>query len=244
MEVAERAEVNRPQQPQFRLNLCECRYQLQVLRRSHEVLPCRPAICPCALRPGTRSSGRPFRVGAFPGGGVERRGRGLPGQSTGVATFRFELEGKVLARRSYADMAAANGRPTTHHEDLLWLYPEWGQLKGLYLDNEGHVLQYQVAAIPGGVALTSEVGPGPGFRLSYFQTSEGLVNLRFEIAPPNALGTFKTYLEAVTRKQNRAFLQTQNGPHILGAVLCEFEGIRPCRAAFPARTWRARSRCP
>ena len=144
----------------------------------------------------------PFAPVRFLVGEWKGEGWGLPGQSMGAATFRFELEGKVLARRSYADMAAANCRPASHHEDLLWLFPEGGQLKGLYLDNEGHVIHYLVAALPGGVALTSEAGTGPGFRLSYFQKAEGLVSLRFEIAPPNSPGDFKTYLEAVTRKQN------------------------------------------
>ena len=144
----------------------------------------------------------PFAAVRFLVGEWKGAGGGVPGQSTGVATFRFELEGKVLARRSFADTAAANGRPASHHEDLLWLFPEGGQLKGLYLDNEGHVIRYLVAAIPGGVALTSEVGPGPAFRLSYFQQAEGLVTLRFELAPPNKPAAFSTYLEAVTRRTN------------------------------------------
>jgi hypothetical protein len=136
-----------------------------------------------------------FLVGAWQGEGV-----GVPGQSSGAASFRFELEGKTLIRRSFADSAAGHGRPASHHEDLMTLFEEGGHLKALYLDNEGHIIHYLVAPVPGGVAFTSEPGPGPRFRLSYLQQADGLVTVRFEMAPPAAPEGFKTYLEAATRK--------------------------------------------
>lgn len=80
------------------------------------------------------------------------------------------------------------------------LFVERGQLKALYLDNEAHVIRYDVAPVPEGVAFTSETTPGPRFRLTYLQKSEGLVTLRFEIASPGKPEAFSTYLEAVTRK--------------------------------------------
>ncbi len=145
-------------------------------------------------------SADPFTAVRFLEGEWKGEGGGLPGQSTGAATFRFELEGKALVRRSYADTAAANGRPASHHEDLMTLFAEGGQLKALYLDNENHAIRYLVSEVPGGVAFTSEPGSGPRFRLTYLRNPEALVTLRFEIAPPNKPETFSTYLEAVTRK--------------------------------------------
>ncbi len=136
-----------------------------------------------------------FLVGEWQG-----EGDGRPGQSTGAATFRFGLDGKILERRSHADYPAASGRPAFHHEDVMTLFPEGGQLKALYLDNEDHILRYLVAPVSEGVAFTSEPGPGPRFRLTYLRKSETMVTVRFEIAPPSAPGAFKTYLEAVTRK--------------------------------------------
>jgi hypothetical protein len=73
-------------------------------------------------------------------------------------------------------------------------------LKALYLDNEDHIIHYLVAAVPGGIAFTSEVAPGPCFRLTYLRKSEALVSVRFEIAPPNKPEAYATYLEAVTIK--------------------------------------------
>lgn len=136
-----------------------------------------------------------FLVGEWTG-----EGDGKPGASTGAATFFFELDGKVLVRRSHADYPAANGRPASRHEDLMTIFAEGGQLKALYLDNEEHAIHYLVATVPWGVAFTSEPAPGPRFRLTYLQTPRSTVTVRFEIAPPGAPEDFKTYLEATTRK--------------------------------------------
>lgn len=142
----------------------------------------------------------PFAPVRFLAGEWKGEGDGQPGQSSGAASFRFELEGKVLVRRSHADSAAANGRPASHHEDLMTLFTEGGQLKAIYFDNEGHIIRYAVAANPDGVTFTSEAAPGPQFRLSYIRKSESLVNLRFEVAPPNKPEAFNLYLEAATHK--------------------------------------------
>ncbi len=136
-----------------------------------------------------------FLVGEWQG-----EGNGKPGQSTGIATFRFDLEDKVLVRHAHADSAPTSGKPAFHHEDQMTMFAEGGQLKALYLDNENHVIRYLVAAVPEGVAFTSEPGPGPRFRLTYLRKAEGVVTVRFEFAPPGKPEAFTTYLEAVTRK--------------------------------------------
>lgn len=142
----------------------------------------------------------PFAAVRFLVGEWAGEGAGKPGASSGEASFRFELDGRVLVRRSVADMAAANGRPASRHEDLMTLFVEGGQLKAFYLDNEGHAIRYLVTARPEGVAFTSEPAPGPRFRLTYMRKSDSLVALRFEIAPPGQPEAFATYLEATTRK--------------------------------------------
>ncbi|HEY3398988.1 MAG TPA: hypothetical protein VGK03_00015 [Geothrix sp.] len=125
---------------------------------------------------------------------------GKTSSPSGAASFRFELEGKALVRRSHADYPAANGRPAAHHEDLMTVFAEGGQLKAFYVDNEGHAIRYLATALPQGVAFTSEAAPGPRFRLTYLRGAADTVTVRFEIAPPNAPEAFKTYLEGVTRK--------------------------------------------
>ncbi|HEY3400008.1 MAG TPA: hypothetical protein VGK03_05195 [Geothrix sp.] len=136
-----------------------------------------------------------FLVGEWRG-----EGDGRPGASAGMAAFRFELEGRALVRHSHADYPAANGRPASHHEDLLTVFAEGGQLKALYLDNEDHVIRYLVAGTPEGAVFTSETGPGPRFRMTYLKKAESLVSLRFEFAPPGKPEAFTAYIEATLRK--------------------------------------------
>lgn len=136
-----------------------------------------------------------FLVGEWTG-----EGNGEPGASSGGASYRFELDGRVLVRRNVADVAATGGRPAFRHEDLMTVFEEGGRLRAFYLDNEGHVIRYLVTARPEGVSFTSEPAPGPRFRLTYLKKSDSLVTLRFEIAPPGKPEAFATYLEGATRK--------------------------------------------
>lgn len=150
----------------------------------------------CAQAPAPRPAADAFAALRFLEGEWKAEGNG----PSGSATFGFEAKGRVLVRRSYADSAASNGRPASHHEDFMAVFAEGGQLKALYVDNEDHVIRYQVASSSSGVTFTSEAAPGPRFRLSYLPKSASLVTVRFEIAPPQAPEAFKTYLEADTRK--------------------------------------------
>ena len=136
-----------------------------------------------------------FLAGAWTG-----EGSGSPGTSVGAAAFRFELDGRVLVRRSHADVAATPGRPAFRHEDLMTVFPEGGRLKAHYLDNEGHGIHYTVSEVPEGVAFTSEAGPGPRFRLSYLRRPGGAVAVRFEVAPPGKPEAFSPYLEGLTHR--------------------------------------------
>jgi len=142
----------------------------------------------------------PFASVRFLVGEWKGEGDGKPGQSTGAATFRFELEGRALVRRNQADSAPGSGKPAFHHEDLLTVFAEGGQLKALYLDNEDHVIRYLVTTVPEGVAFTSEPGPGPRFRLTYLRKTEGIISLRFEFAPPGKPEAFASYIEAAMHK--------------------------------------------
>ena len=128
-------------------------------------------------------------------------GAGQPGQASGEATFSQALGGHALIRRSWAETTAASGRPASRHEDRMTIYPEGGQVKALYVDNEGHVIHYTVTASADGAELRSDPGPGPRFRLIYHRVGPDTVALSFEIAPPGKPETFTTYLQATTRRK-------------------------------------------
>ncbi len=142
----------------------------------------------------------PMATMRFLEGDWRGEGDGKPGQSLGTASFRFEVEGKVLVRRNLAISAPGSGKPAFHHEDLMTVFVEDGALKGLYLDNEGHVIRYLVSGSPEGACFISEPGDGPSYRMTYLRGREDRVTLRFEVAPALNPMNFRTYIEATLRK--------------------------------------------
>lgn len=138
-----------------------------------------------------------FLIGEWQG----EDGKGAPGKPTkGEFSLREELGGKILVRRNFAEYPAQGDRPAFRHDDLLTLFTEGGQLKALYVDNEGHVIHYSVAKAPEGegVVFTSD-GPGPRFRMTNLRKGADLISIRFEIAPPGK--DFATYIEAQARRK-------------------------------------------
>ncbi|BDU74259.1 hypothetical protein [Mesoterricola silvestris] len=145
----------------------------------------------------------PFAPVRFLAGDWVGEGSGDPGKGSGAFSFRFELDGKALVRRSSASYPAQGGRPALRHEDLMTIFAEGGKLKALYLDNEGHVIRYDATPLPQGegVAFRSEPGPGPGFRLTYRVRTGGTVAVEFAIAPPGKPEAFAPYVEGTSRRK-------------------------------------------
>jgi hypothetical protein len=113
---------------------------------------------------------------------------------SGECTFSRELGDQVLLRRSFADYPAQNGRPASHHEDLMVLYLQDGQWRADYWDNEGHRIAYGITRQDQQLRLLSQ-GKGPRFRLTYTPAGEDQLDLLFEIAPPGQ-EDFKPHLQA------------------------------------------------
>jgi hypothetical protein len=129
-------------------------------------------------------------------------GSGSPGDGSGAATFRFELEGHVLVRRNVADYPASGSKPAVHHEDLMVVYPgaSASEARAVYFDNESHVIEYAASWSADGKTLTFLSGAtasGPRFRLVYRVLGPGRIAVDFDIAPPGTV-EFKTYVSGVT----------------------------------------------
>ena len=131
----------------------------------------------------------PFKALSFLEQDWEANTNGLAGvQSTGTYTFRRELGGHILARRSTCDVACKGpaGFDCEHH-DILYIFEEApGQsLKAIYFDNEGHVIHYDVSTpTPTSVVFLSEAShPGPQFRLTY-ELKDSLLLGKFQMQMP------------------------------------------------------------
>lgn len=139
---------------------------------------------------------------------ITDNGGGTPGRaSAGEFSFALELNGKILARRSFADYPAANGRPAYHHEDLTVLYPEGKLIKADFFDGEGHVIHYTAQASNDGRILTwlsDAASTGPRYRFTYQKTGADTLTLKFEIAPPGKPDAFATYVAASAHRKNPA----------------------------------------
>lgn len=131
-------------------------------------------------------------------------GNGQPGQGSGTFSFDLQLDGNILVRKSHTEFPASGNRPAAVHDDLLVVYRNQEGLpaKAIYFDNEKHVIQYEVTYPDNKIVLTSEPNPAaPRFRLVYELLGSDLVNIRFEMAMPNAPGEFKLYLEGKSKKK-------------------------------------------
>lgn len=139
-----------------------------------------------------------FLIGHWTG-----EGGGEPGRGTGSFSFTPDLQGKVLVRRSFAEYPPANGKPAFRHDDLTIVYRDETsrELRAVYFDNEGHVIQYSVKPSGSGVVFLSDGSQsGPRFRLTYSSGGADRLKLKFEIAPPGK--DFTTYIEASARRDN------------------------------------------
>jgi hypothetical protein len=85
---------------------------------------------------------------------------------------------------------------------LIYQAPERG-FRAIYVDNEGHVINYIVTSTlePKGAVFISDEAPGaPRFRLTYRMKADATVGVTFEMAPPGS-AEFKVYVEGTGRRR-------------------------------------------
>ena len=133
-------------------------------------------------------------------------GKGSPGEGVGVFSFAFDLQNKVLVRKSHTDYPAVEGRPAFAHDDLMILYEDEAakRFRADYYDNEGHVIRYTADLSSDGNTFTFVSDPAasqPRFRLTYITRGDDALGVKFEIAPPNLPDKFKIYVEGSAHKR-------------------------------------------
>ena len=136
----------------------------------------------CAQTSNTRLAPFEFMIGKWKGAGA-----GDPGAGQGAFTFLPELNGQVLVRRSFNQLASG-----PRHEDLMIVYLDGQAPRAIYFDTEGHTIKYSVT-FPAKDTAVFESGDGPGYRLTYALDGKNL-NGKFEVGG-------KTYLTWTTVKE-------------------------------------------
>ena len=125
-----------------------------------------------------------------------------PNQSTGHTSFAPRLQDQVIVRTNTADYPAAEGRPASHHEDLMVIYLVGKTVRADYYDSEGHAIRYVVLTPGAGKALflSDLIESEPRYRLIYLLKADGTLEGSFEIAPPGQPEAFKPYLSWQSHK--------------------------------------------
>jgi hypothetical protein len=123
-----------------------------------------------------------FMVGKWKGGGT-----GEPGAGQGAFSFLPELNGQILVRRSFNQLASG-----PRHEDLMIVYLDDKTPRAIYFDTEGHTIRYNVSFPAKNTAVFESSEPA-GYRLTYVLDGKNL-NGRFEVGG-------KTYLTWTTVKE-------------------------------------------
>lgn len=128
-------------------------------------------------------------------------GDGKPGLGEGSFSFQFDLDNKILIRKSCTEFPSKTNSPTIH-KDLLILYSDFSgnMSNAIYFDNEGHTINYMVTASDTSIVFLSErVTPNiPIFRLTYTLLENNQVNTKFEMSQDGI--TFTTYIEGKSKK--------------------------------------------
>lgn len=128
-------------------------------------------------------------------------GSGQPGQGGGTFSFNFDLDKKIIVRKSHSEYPPSENRPALVHNDLMIVYPDFQGMpaKAIYFDNEGHTINYSITYSEKCIVFLSEKSSNaPIFRLTYTLLDNRTVNTKFEMSQDGE--NFMTYVEGVSKK--------------------------------------------
>ena len=122
--------------------------------------------------------------------------------ASGTYTFALDLNGHALQRTSSVDKCSGPNSFDCQHHDQLTVYADvTGALAALYIDSEGHVIQYAVSTPNATTAVFTSEGPAaaPHFKLIY-RLEKGVMTGKFQGAAPGST-EFHSYLEWAGSRQ-------------------------------------------
>ena len=128
-------------------------------------------------------------------------GDGQPGKGSGTFTFAYDLDNKVITRKSHSDYPATDDKPAVIHNDLMVVYgsANGNPTKAIYFDNEAHTINYTVTYADKKIILLSDKIKGqPVFRLTYTMLDAETANTKFEMSADGE--KFTTYVEGKSKK--------------------------------------------
>jgi hypothetical protein len=131
-------------------------------------------------------------------------GAGNPGQGGGGFSFGYDLDKKIMVRKSHSEYPAVGNKPKIIHDDLMIIYSGvTDSVKAVYFDNEGHSINYSIAFLEDKtIQFVSKVDTNmPRFRLTYTFSDTANMSVNFEIASPGNPENFKSYVKGTAHKK-------------------------------------------
>ncbi|ANE51794.1 hypothetical protein [Flavisolibacter tropicus] len=128
-------------------------------------------------------------------------GSGQPGQGGGTFAFSFDLDKKVIVRKSHSEYPATANKPKVIHDDLMIVYLDvaGNPSKAIYFDNEGHTINYSINYADNTIILVSDkTSNTPVFRLTYTLLDNNFINTKFEMSRDGE--KFITYIEGKSKR--------------------------------------------
>ena len=126
-------------------------------------------------------------------------GNGIPGDATGSFSFTFDLNKRILIRKSNYDYYA--DKTYTTFDDMMVIYLVDGTpSKAIFFNNEGFSRTYSILYSDKTITLITEKTPQtPVFKLTYTLIDDLTVTLKYEIARDGE--NFITYSEEIGKKK-------------------------------------------
>ncbi len=128
-------------------------------------------------------------------------GSGQPGEGGGTFVFAFDLDKKVIVRKSHSEYPASESKPAVIHNDLMIAYLDFKghPSKAIYFDNEGHIINYTITYADKSIVFMSDkIQNVPIFRLTYTLLENGTINTKFEMSQDGE--KFTVYIEGISKK--------------------------------------------
>lgn len=137
-------------------------------------------------------------------GNWKGEGSGKPGEGEGYFSFNYDLNNKIIIRKSHSEYPATKDKPLIVHDDLMIVYLNYSgnPEKAIYFDNEGHVINYSITfPNDNDIVFTSDKIPnGPIFRLTYSKLENDLLNVKFEMSQDGE--NYITYVEGKSKRSD------------------------------------------
>ena len=127
-------------------------------------------------------------------------GSGMAGEGTDIFSFTFDLEQKILIRKSQADYGTNSLKDRNITEELMIIYlVDQIPSRAICFNNQGYTVNYSIEYSDKSIIFTSDKIPQtPMFRLSYIFIDSSTVKVIFEISRDGT--NFSPFVESINKR--------------------------------------------